>query len=463
MGVFGWLISPLTAFGMAELMGFSGAMVLGAGGVGVSFWYAVIMGILSMVVMRGLYRNHNVTRRVGIVYDWVWLFFFCRSVVETVDDRAIVVLVFAFYNALLMALEKCIYCANSFDPAKGEGDHVIPAALGEFRDDTRFRGCCSDCNNWIGRSEEVLLRCGPEAFFRRVVNPAIPASRRRGRASISGARGNPAPLFTAEIGGIHALVRPSGTNSLRASGVDQLVIRDTDGVDHRFPLFPNMNAEAFRRKILGKIAPSTISTILLLYYSEGACGAYTDLVQAMFPISESTRLPDVPAGEHPVKGRVSIIVNDHYWRSIAKIAFHYYLSHTRRAVRGDEPGFNQIRNFITKGGDQRRFFRASHTRFRLPFDGQSGCGAASPAQWCHVLGADEQEQEVVAYVRLFAGPGCMPPAYHIVLGTLDSNIVGPLSLIYGHVYLYDEPQSAAGKAGQVMAATVAAYQYSVRP
>lgn len=382
---------------------------------------------------------------------------------ETVDDRAIVVRVFAFYNALLMAFEKCIYCANSFDPAKGEGDHVIPAALGEFRNDTRFRGCCSDCNNRIGRSEEVLLRCGPEAFFRRVVNPAIPASRRRGRASILGARGNPAPLFTAKIGGIHALVRPSETNPLRASGVDQLVVRDSGGVDHRFRLFPNMNADAFRRKILEKIAPSTISTILLLYYSEGACGAYTDLVRAMFPISESTRLPDLPAGEHPVKGRVSMIVDEHYWRSIAKIAFHYYLTHTHRAVRGDEPGFRQIRNFIMNGGDRRSFFRASRGRFELPFDGHSGCGAASPAQWCHVLGADEQEQEVVAYVRLFAGPGCMPPAYHIALGRLDSRIVGPLSFVHGDVYLYDEQQNATGKAGQVMAATVAAYQYSGGP
>src|SRR5207253_22714 len=88
-----------------------------------------------------------------------------------------------------MSAVKCIYCSVAFDGAKGGGDHIIPAALGEFRNDTRFRNCCPHCNNRIGRSEQVVLHCGPEAFFRRVVKPALPASRRRGRSMVKAAMG----------------------------------------------------------------------------------------------------------------------------------------------------------------------------------------------------------------------------------------------------------------------------------
>jgi 5-methylcytosine-specific restriction endonuclease McrA len=53
-------------------------------------------------------------------------------------------------------ITKCIYCA---DPAnlKGEGDHVIPGTLGEFRNDKHFKRICTRCNNRIGKSENVLL------------------------------------------------------------------------------------------------------------------------------------------------------------------------------------------------------------------------------------------------------------------------------------------------------------------
>src|SRR5215207_2001912 len=91
----------------------------------------------------------------------------------------------------------CIYCPKLFDPARGEGDHILPVQLGEFRNDVRFRGACPKCNNDIGADEQQLLMCGPEAVFRAVVKPAVPASRFRGSPSLSGgAMGAPAPRFT---------------------------------------------------------------------------------------------------------------------------------------------------------------------------------------------------------------------------------------------------------------------------
>ncbi len=62
-----------------------------------------------------------------------------------------------------MKRRRCIYCPKEFDPSRGEGDHILPAALGEFRGDVRFRGQCPSCNNVIGRFEQQVVQSGPEA------------------------------------------------------------------------------------------------------------------------------------------------------------------------------------------------------------------------------------------------------------------------------------------------------------
>src|SRR5437870_3003527 len=119
-----------------------------------------------------------------------------------------------------MTTANCIYCSAIFDPSKGEGDHIIPAALGEFRNDSRFRGLCSKCNILIGKSEQVLLHCGQEAFFRRVVNPALPSSRRRGRSYVPAAMGMPGLSHTIDRGDHCMLVRPSADDPTIVFGID---------------------------------------------------------------------------------------------------------------------------------------------------------------------------------------------------------------------------------------------------
>jgi hypothetical protein len=159
-------------------------------------------------------------------------------------------------------------------------------------------------------------------------------------------------------------------------------------------------------------------------------------------------------GEHPVDGRIRLTVNDHYWRSIAKIGFHFYLCHSRRGMVGDEPAFSAVRDFIMNGGDRRMFFRHPRNVFVMPFGDLPDGSIKTPTRWCHVLGADENTNEIVAYVQLFVGPACIPQAYHIVLGVLDDECVAFSNMVYGSVYMYDGKQDLCGKAGTVEAANV---------
>ena len=61
--------------------------------------------------------------------------------------------------------EPCIYCSKSFDPTKGQGDHIIPAQLGEFRDDVRFRGICRECNTHMGDQSSNSSNVDPNGFI----------------------------------------------------------------------------------------------------------------------------------------------------------------------------------------------------------------------------------------------------------------------------------------------------------
>jgi hypothetical protein len=357
---------------------------------------------------------------------------------------------------------KCIYCSTIFEPTKGEGDHIIPAALGEFRNDTHFRGCCNGCNIHIGKSEQVLLHCGPEAFFRRVVNPALPSSRQRGRSYVKAAMGVPGLSHTIDRGDHAMKVCPSRDNAKIASGVDQLVIQDSEGGDHFFPLFPKMDADTLKGDIL-KAVPPPIPKAWLHCHDPQHYEEFLALFRKMFPQAEHHSQPSTPVGMHPANARIRFTVNAHYWRSLAKIGFHYYLSQTRRGVRGDEPGFAVIRDFIINGGDMSRLFRQPKTQFVLPFGELAEGGIKTPTQWCHILAANETNNEVIAYVQLFIGPGCIPTPHYIVLGTLNSDVVGLSSFIQAHVYLYDQVQNPSGTAGVVEKAAVTLYPKDLIP
>jgi hypothetical protein len=134
-------------------------------------------------------------------------------------------------------------------------------------------------------------------------------------------------------------------------------------------------------------------------------------------------------------------MTDRYFRALAKIAFHYYLIHTRRAT-GSEKGFAPIRRFIMDGGTPELFLDAPR-RFGIP------PGMASP-RWCHILGAAERDGLVIGYVRLFFGPFARQKDYHFMLGRLETRLVLP-EFAWAHAYIYDEPVPAKGQAGEVQA------------
>jgi hypothetical protein len=351
------------------------------------------------------------------------------------------------YNRIMTgAIETCIYCSSRFDSSKGEGDHIIPAQLGEFRDDVRFRRICPKCNSRIGQSEQQFLRCSPEAFFRRIVAPALPRRRKRGRSWGRGAHGAPPPKFTMRSDDHTQIVEPMIDRPQNMGPVDHVAVRCKDGNDYHFRLFTGMRPEQLRDRV-ARAGIADFETARF-HCDQANSEEYAALVQAAWPQKRLRVLAPTEPGVHKAEGRITFRFGDHYFRAIAKIAFHYYLVHSRRGTRGDEPEFASIRRFILEGGDVSDFFDTSGPKFEVPFGELATGKAITPSQWCHTLAAHEAAQVVVGYVHLFAGPQCVRRPHHVRLGSVQGRIVLPAG-VFGHVYEYDKVQPASGYAGTV--------------
>ena len=249
----------------------------------------------------------------------------------------------------------------------------------------------------------------------------------------------------------NALVQPSRDNPEDASPVDQIVLRDGEGRQHYVRLFPRIRPEQLRERVNSKGIKEV--PVAWLRCDEQKQQHYLTLIKKAWPKVRFEERPARSPGVHRVRVDVKFTVTDHYFRAIAKIGFHYYLAHSQRGFRGDEPCFEHMREFIMNGGNTDRFFQSSHPRFVLPFGRTIGGFAATPANWRHVLAADDSSGVPVAYVRLFVGPGSLPPPHYITIGSLTSSVAVP-TYVWAHEYVYDKKQASSGFAGHVESVTV---------
>jgi hypothetical protein len=256
-----------------------------------------------------------------------------------------------------------------------------------------------------------------------------------------GAAGTPGPAYTLDRGDHQEIIEPCANDPETALPVDQLVVRDKEGVDHHIRLFPGMRAEQLKQQLARK----SVGVIdgVWFHWGEANGQEYLRLVETVWPGADFRELPCTEAGVHQMAGQVRFYLSGGYYRAIAKIALHYYLAHSRRGARGDERQFLQIRRFILNGGDMAEFFHSTRKKFILPIQ-----EPIMPAHWCHVLGATETERSAVAYVQLFVGPRAVPTAHHIALGEISSSLVVPHAY-WAHRYVYETGKMPGKYGGRV--------------
>ncbi|MGD0551898.1 MAG: hypothetical protein ABSB25_04520 [Sedimentisphaerales bacterium] len=263
--------------------------------------------------------------------------------------------------------------------------------------------------------------------------------------------GVPSPQSTIDHDDHRQLVERSRENPKNVYPLDQIVIQDDKGGEFFIKLFSGMQPEHLKDRV-EKCGIIKINK-LWLHCDTQMFSEFQQLLMKTWPKSERHELPETKEGLTQISGCITFKVNDHYFRSLAKIAFHHYLTHSRRGFRGDEQCFEPIRDFIMNGGNKEAFFNQSGPKFAMPFGEIPTGGVLTPKQWCHVMAANETDKVAVVYLQLFVGDGCIPKPHYIQLGNIHSKIIVPNST-WGHVYLYDESPGSDRYAGQVEQAQI---------
>ena len=322
---------------------------------------------------------------------------------------------------------------------------MIPAALGRFLGEFVFRALCRACNGAIGSHEEQLLRCAPEAFFRRLVNPIVKRSSRG--ANWKGAGGVPPPRFTVKHETHEEIVDPRPDDPSQVDPVAQLVVLYADGGQREIRLHPAITETSLRSRVqeLGTEQPKK----LYLYAYQSEWPHYFELVRRIWPESSLDGQSSLDAGKHQVWGGATFAFAVAYWRAIAKVGFHYYLVNNRRGYTGHEPEFAAIRAFVMgQSGDPSDFF-APQSRIVTAINGVVSYGHIVPGEWVHFLAADESDGFVTAMVSLFMGPERFAPTYQLRLSQSPLRLVVP-NARHAHSYRYFDDQRAGPYAGRVV-------------
>jgi hypothetical protein len=330
----------------------------------------------------------------------------------------------------------CIYCGEPFDASAGEGDHILAAAFfGEFEGDRHFRGICTKCNNEIGRLEQAAIRGSHLGFYRFLMRPTPGRGRRAGSFIPRGVSRATQPKFTVESEGPHQLLALSDDHPDMGIVVDHLDMVDEEGMHFHVRLYPGMSVDRLRSEIqqTGISKPTT----WYVNASQQHFEELMSLVSQVLVASRTGELEPIEPGLYEGHTTAEFSVTKDFYRVLAKIAFHYYLVHNQRGLRGDEPGFAAIRKFIIKGeGNVDEFFRTTGPTFATPFGKTASGKIICPTVWCHILAAVEEKNSVVGYLRFYLGPRALPDPHYITLGTIDSHIVLPRPA-FGHVYQLD--------------------------
>ena len=291
---------------------------------------------------------------------------------------------------------------------------------------------CTSCNNTrLGILDEQLVRCGPEAFFRRLYG----VQGRESHDSVS-------PFYRGSAGGHRLEMRAHDSNL----GIDllmetdngvycqvrQIVFVEESGKTHLLPIREGIKPAQLKAAFdqLGVVQPCCDVRI---FYAPEEMEWVLALIKETWP--SATFSDGEPTATSYSGALVTFGLTDRYLRAIAKIGFHYFLTQFHQYT-GHEAILFRIREFIANGVGGVDSANEFIGKRQTPLLGAMLTPGMRPAGWvAHVLCAEVRPGECLAYVQMFLSEDWPAPVYAVRLAS-DPSITELRSA--GHFYGYYE-------------------------
>jgi hypothetical protein len=219
------------------------------------------------------------------------------------------------------------------------------------------------------------------------------------------------------------LVELIGGNEARQ--LSQLIVKGQSGPHHHIPLTPAMTRQSLGRAIVALNLTAPLSVRLIYDPSTEQWAA--DLFRQLWP---DFPLPNSTMGASRFQGGIiQFQTTSRYYRAIAKIGFHYFLTQFPN-YSGHESFFSEIRDFIIDDATEfspariNRFIGIHQSPLAPPASGSVG----------HLLCAEIREGACFAHFEPFVTPSGRLRAFLIRLGndpkTKDSKVRSQMHLYY---------------------------------
>lgn len=325
-------------------------------------------------------------------------------------------------------LQECLYCPEPADSR----EHPLPAAFGEFQGAPQLHNrVCTKCNNRLGVLEEQLTRCGPEAFFRRFYGVQGRPTHDLVNPFYRGSAGGQRLVMTAFDKSLGIEVELELTHGREVRQLRQLIFIEKSGKPHHLFIPDEFRDHPEKLRVAyQKLGVTDVAESHLVCDSEESAWV-EPLLRAVWP-SMTLGERSLGARNYESGAVIKVQLTDRYFRAIAKIGFHYFLSQFPE-YSGHEPLFADIRQYILEDGagvDRANEFIGKRQH---PILGEMLNGARPDSWRAHVLCAEIRPGECLAYVQMFLSEDWPASVYTIRLGhnpaVVDSRAAG-------HAYMY---------------------------
>lgn len=345
---------------------------------------------------------------------------------------------------------KCVYC-DAVNP-KWAKAHVVPRLMGTFKNQpTLFERVCADCDKEIGKCEALLAKCTIEAVLLKHIGIV---GRHRDKSSSPfrrGHSGSPPIRITTILPGYEneARVEPIG-DSKNVDILPQLILIDAQGNREELAINnPDCISLPEWRLLVQKCLDGSVKDLEAI----GLSNEQFILIKHVFHEIGITFDPADDAKISPFQAQVlvkgCVTYDKRYFRAIAKIAFHYFLLHSK-VFDGSEAEFGTICRFIRYGeGDEWDFLEKNNKPIA-----QDPSGEDRPPYYGHVLRTEITSKSIAVCIQLFIGHDYKPEWYRVLLSQKERRIFLQTEE-FGHYYKYLEPDKRSQYDGVIENLTVA--------
>jgi hypothetical protein len=323
----------------------------------------------------------------------------------------------------------CIYCGET----DFTDEHWLPRSFGTFGIELLTATLCATCNGELGRTvDEEFIRSGPEGVARAVLGIKGRHDASANPAYYKAATTQPVRLNIVDDGA-ELFMEPFHRDGKGGGKPARQIQVTSGGGQHRYMLLNLAWQPDTLRKMVATVGFRE-PQLTEIYCDPDEVDEARALLSPVFPgFTAQAYARDGESAQRQMRGEFRLAAP--YFRGLAKIAFHYAIAHAPW-LRGDEPEFGLLRDFIRHGRGNPWFFVEDATG-QFSFVPRN----KTVRRWAHFLALDSDEMGVLVRLQLFLGPG-FPAFPWIVRLTTAPMTRDPYRR--GHVAVYYDDRLAQG-------------------